>query len=315
MEENTGKKEQAPLEKKKGIPSVQYSLIPLPPSIRIDRICTVHYFEYMSDFFFPGEQHDFWEFLCVDKGEVIVTAGPQKHTLRKDEMIFHQPGEFHAVQSDGETAPNLVVVSFSCGSPAMDFFRSRILRIGEEERELIAGILAEAGKAFSTPLDDPYTKEMALSSEAPFGSLQMIRIYLEQLLIRLVRQAEKPAGKKARADGDIYGQLISYLENHLSCQLTIEQICRDNLISRSRLQKLFRERSGCGIIDCFSRMKIDAARQLIRSRRLNFSQIADALGYTSVHYFSRQFKKVTGMSPSEYSASIKLLSEEPSLRR
>ena len=61
-------------------------------------------------------------------------------------------------------------------------------------------------------------------------------------------------------------------------------------------------------------MKIDAARQLIRSRRLNFSQIADALGYTSVHYFSRQFKKVTGMSPSEYSASIKLLSEEPSLR-
>ena len=110
-----------------------YIGIDLKDSITVGKLYSIHYFEYMSDFFFPGEQHDFWEFLCVDKGEVIVTAGQQKHTLRKDEMIFHQPGEFHAVQSDGETAPNLVVVSFSCGSPAMDFFRSRILRIGEEE--------------------------------------------------------------------------------------------------------------------------------------------------------------------------------------
>ena len=61
-------------------------------------------------------------------------------------------------------------------------------------------------------------------------------------------------------------------------------------------------------------MKIDAAKQLIRSQRLNFTQIADRLGYTSVHYFSRQFKKVTGMTPSEYSVSIKRLSEEPQFR-
>ena len=52
-----------------------YSSVLLSPSIRIDRIYTVHYFEYMNDFFFPGERHDFWEFLCVDKGVAVVTAG------------------------------------------------------------------------------------------------------------------------------------------------------------------------------------------------------------------------------------------------
>ena len=39
-------------------------------------------------------------------------------------------------------------------------------------------------------------------------------------------------------------------------------------------------------------MKIDAAKQLIRNQSLNFTQIADTMGYTSVHYFSRQFKKL-----------------------
>lgn len=36
-----------------------YSSVLLSPSIRIDQIYTVHYFEYMNDFFFPGERHDF----------------------------------------------------------------------------------------------------------------------------------------------------------------------------------------------------------------------------------------------------------------
>ena len=44
--------------------------------------------------------------------------------------------------------------------------------------------------------------------------------------------------------------------------------------------------------------------------RLNMTQIADRLGYSSLYYFSRQFKKTAAMSPSEYAASIRILSEK-----
>lgn len=114
---------------------------------------------------------------------------------------------------------------------------------------------------------------------------------------------------KTANDSQIYLRVLAYLENHLYEHISIEDICRDNLIGRSQLQKLFRERSDSGVINYFSNMKIDMAKQLIRERHLNFSQIAERLGYTSVHYFSRQFKKLTGMSPSEYASSIKALSE------
>ena len=56
-------------------------------------------------------------------------------------------------------------------------------------------------------------------------------------------------------------------------------------------------------------MKVNAAKQLIRTNKMNFTQISEQLGYTSIHYFSRQFKKVTGMTPSEYASSIKAMAE------
>ncbi|MEG2842596.1 MAG: AraC family transcriptional regulator, partial [Ruthenibacterium sp.] len=46
----------------------------------------------------------------------------------------------------------------------------------------------------------------------------------------------------------------------------------------------------------------------IREGSHNFTEIASMLGYNSIHYFSRHFKKVTGMTPSEYASSVKVLS-------
>ena len=64
-----------------------------------------------------------------------------------------------------------------------------------------------------------------------------------------------------------------------------------------------------GAMDFFSRLKIAYARQLIRENQMNFTQISEFLGYSSIHYFSRQFKKISGMTPTEYITSIKALSE------
>ena len=54
------------------------------------------------------------------------------------------------------------------------------------------------------------------------------------------------------------------MQEHISEQLTIERICKDNLVGRSQLQKIFRDAQKCGVIQFFSRMKIDTAKQMIR---------------------------------------------------
>lgn len=300
---------------------MSYKSVSLQDVISIHEIYSIHYFEYMCDFSFPGESHDFWEFLCVDKGEVNVLAGKKFHALKKGDIIFHKPNEFHDVNSNGLIAPNLVVMSFSCDSPVMSFFEEKVLQISEPERLLLAQIIQEAKYVFEGRMDDPYQEELLRSEKPRFAGEQLIRLYLEQLLIQLIRrymarpdQPINPAivkSIKQKADGELFTQIQEYMELHICESLTIEQLCRSNSVGRSQLQKLFRTRSGYGAIEYFSRMKVDLAKQMIRENHYNFTQIADALGFSSIHYFSRQFKRITGMTPSEYASSIKALSDQP----
>jgi len=57
---------------------MSYQFTELKEELIIKKIVSLHYFEYMSDFTFPGESHNFWEFLYVDKGELQVTADREK---------------------------------------------------------------------------------------------------------------------------------------------------------------------------------------------------------------------------------------------
>jgi AraC-like DNA-binding protein len=66
-----------------------------------------------------------------------------------------------------------------------------------------------------------------------------------------------------------------------------------------------------GIIQYFRWMKIERAKELIREENYNFSEIAERLGFSSVHYFSHVFKKITDMTPSEYAVSVKSKAELP----
>lgn len=293
---------------------------PLFPILAFDveAIFSVHYFEYASDYIYPGESHDFWEFCYVDKGEIEIESTGIRRVLAPPEIIFHKPGEFHSLRANGNSAPNLVVASFSCSSPAMSFFENKLLRATNYERTLMARILDEAAEAFLSPLNDPDLKHLVRRATADGCHEQMIRNCLENLLISLYRggnRSERPTSlirendRQAQMEG-----ILDYFEQNIHRQLTLDEVCSANLVGRSHLQKLFNQKTGGGAMEYFIRMKVEAAKRMIRESRQNFTEIAEALGYSSIHYFSRQFKKVTGMTPSEYATSVKSLSDNDRLR-
>lgn len=297
---------------------MNYSLTPIRQEICVDYLVSIHYFEYPHDFYFAGEAHDFWEFLYVDKGEVEVTGGSSAYSLKQGDIIFHRPMEFHRVCANGSISPNLIISAFVCNSPSMRFFEGKILRVGDHERELLAMMLREAKKAYASPLNDPYLEKLMLRPHVPFASEQLVKISLELLLIQLIRQGELStpnvrAATTVRETGneDVLARVTNYLTEHISENLTVDDICRDNYIGRSNLQKIFRAKTGGGIIEYFSRLKIEAAKQYIRDGRMNFTEIAHDLGFATIHYFSRRFKEITGMTPTEYAVSVKSREERP----
>lgn len=285
----------------------------LKQDIKVEKIYTVHYFEFSKNYVFEGESHPFWEFVYVDKGEVNAVSDGKIIHLTKGQIIFHKPNEFHTLMADGITAPNILIVSFECSSDAIKFFENKVTNIGDHERRLLAKIIAESELAFSTPLDDLWTTHLERSENADIGSEQFIKICMEWLLLSIIRSSDAKQTKapvsliKENSQNEIFDKIVSYMEANLDRQLLLSEICRDNLVGRSYLQKLFREKTGGGAIDYFNRLKISAAKHMIRESSGNFTEISMKLGYTSIHYFSRQFKSITGMTLSEYAGSVKIL--------
>lgn len=280
----------------------------LRDDITIDELFSMHYFEYTKGFAFEGESHDFWEFVYADKGEVIVTAGDRELTLSHGDAFFHPPNQWHSIRS--ENAANAVIFSFSCHSSVMDWFYDRRLKAGNSQKKLISKILNEGMRCFDSPFGDPYTERLIRKRWAPVGAEQLIRQYLSELLILFMRDENdtvQMSSFKSHISDATFDEIEAYMQKNIGRHLTLTDIASYANISVSSLREIFRNNASCGVIDYFIFMKIDRAKWYIREGNYNITQIAELLGYSSPHYFSRQFREKTGMSPLQYAKSVQSL--------
>ena len=282
----------------------------LPHEIAIDSIITLHYFRYAKDFLFSGEKHDFWELAYVDKGEVGVMADNNGYVLQQGEAIFHEPNEYHNIWANGKYA-NVVIITFSCGNKEMDFFRHKILKVGPDRREWLTRIFQAASQAFLGPFDILDQKRLTLQEDIPFGSRQLIKNYLEILLIQLIQDNQQidkdkrlSPESKTQNEQKIIDTVIGIMESNLYNQITFDDIAEKICFSKSYLTKLFRAKVNKGIMEYYLDLKIEEAKKLISEKELSYTQIAEKLSFGSIHYFSKIFKIKTGMSPREYDRSV-----------
>ncbi len=290
---------------------VEYVKHALSNLIHIGKIVTVHYYEFEKDFCFEGEAHNFWELVYCDRGRVLISAADKRFPLHQGELAFHKPNEFHTIEADGEGAPNVFVLSFVTSSPAMSFFKGKRLKLPAKLKSLISVIIKESEESFDTM--HPITGNRLVPKEnAPIGGEQMIKTSLEQLLILLLR-SEQEAKKAPRIfptkeslDNHLVNEMLEIIGESLHQKISIWELCCKLNYSRTYLSRIFKENTGYTVGHYITEMKIKEAKRLIRENTENFTQIAERLGFESLHYFSRVFKRTTGLSPLEYKQSVKL---------
>lgn len=297
---------------------MRYKLISMSKQINVEKIATLFYMEYNKDYSFPGEQHNFWELVYCDRGEFQVTAGEKIFVLKKGMAIFHKPNEFHALEADGKTSPNVIVVSFLCTNDIMNEFEKKIISLTDREQELLGKIVLESNRAFEIIQERGLIYLSPREDEPLFGSEQYVQNLLEIFLIELIRrqifpreEEEAPSSRLTRWNvktmyEDITAMVMQYFEKHLFETVSAHDLCKQLSMSRSYLEYIFKRQTGRGMMSVFSEMKIEKAKELLRNQNYNITQISEYLGYSSVHYFSRKFKQTVGMCPSEYVTSIKM---------
>lgn len=271
--------------------------------IDITKIVTIHYYEVGRGFSFTGEQHDFWEMVYVDKGSVAITRDGEEIFLSQGEVIFHRPNEFHTIRAH-ESAPNFFVISFVSSSLSMDFFERFCSPLGRIHKTLLTSIIREAEESYYIPKNDPDLRRLRRRKDAPLGSEQLIKSYMEQLLIFLLREKETVDNTTLLPPMVEEQPLVAALKNYIStrCEenIRIDEICRAFGYSKSFLSRLFREHTGQSLSSYAMGEKIKRAKELLRADRLNITQISAKLSFENPQYFARAFKRECGMTPTEW---------------
>lgn len=286
-------------------------LAPITTELLIEGFHSIYYFELDPHFYHLPEKHDFWEMVYVDDGRIRAITDGIGCTLQKGQVIFHKPRESHAHIANHKDASSLVVVSFTCRSPLMEQFNKKIFTLEKAPRTILSLFLKEAERALGKIPDEYENKAPLDFSGAALGSVQLMQCYLVEFLFSLLRSKEQAVpvrqteAARRMAESTLADSVARYMEAHLEQPPSLETLCRRFSLSRAYLCRVFRAGVGGSPVDYWIRLKIKEAKRLLREGEYNITQIADRLGYASIHHFSRTFKRVAGVAPTAYQSRIK----------
>lgn len=133
---------------------------------------------------------------------------------------------------------------------------------------------------------------------------ELLKQFISSLFLELSNEVKNDS---PAADSPYYDKLLEIRRNihsKPSEKWTVDLICRQVNLSRSYFQLLYRETFGITCINDVIESKINLAKRLLESTQDTIAIIAQSCGYDSDVHFMRQFKKITGLTPSEYRKKI-----------
>lgn len=280
--------------------------------VRVDALYSLHYFSFDENYAYPGERHDFWELVYVDIGGANVGDDNLEIPLGPGQCCLHAPNAFHTIRTNPASRASLFVISFHSDCAQLRSLSRRPLMLNTECRRLIRRMLIEAREFCGPVLDISNQYSLRPVPDAPYGSGQLITLNLELLLLLLLRSAlEESDSAHKRApiteEQDMQSTVAAaeaFMRSHLDGSIRLDDICRNIGVSATTLKRLFRQCLNVSVMEHYQGLRLKEACRHLRTGRVNISQVAYELGYSSLPAFSRQFKQVLGITPREYTLLV-----------
>lgn len=219
-------------------------------------------------------------------GKGTLTSDDRKYQISSGDLILLERDHAHSYQADADDPWTIYWLHYD-GKLADEFYRhthitTPVLNIGVQPRIVrIFDGLSELRRS---------TYQLA---EFIQGSHQLQAMLSYMAL--LVRQQRPQSGKTLD-----WERLRAIMQEHIHGQLNLDALAASATLSKYHFTKKFKALSGQSPIQYFINMKIQRACYLLDSTSQPVKQVAAAVGYDDAYYFSRLFKKVIGLSPSEY---------------
>ena len=247
--------------------------------------------KYDSDWHSTLHTHPFTELFYVVDGKGEFNIQGQRFPVKANDFVIINPQVEHTELSSPDEPLEYIVLgikglSFSNLTPVSEgghpfsFFNLR-----DEQKDILRYLNAMVQEATS----------QSMSYELVCHNL------LEILLIKILRHQhfDLEVGKQSKATKDI-SFIKHYLETYYHESIQLEDLASMTHLSRFYISHSFKKEIGMSPMEYLIAIRIKESKILLRTTNYSISQVADIVGFTTPTYFSKQFRKSTGISPTDY---------------
>ncbi len=247
--------------------------------------------KYDSDWHSTLHTHPFTELFYVVDGKGEFNIQGQRFPVKPNDFVIINPQVEHTELSSPDEPLEYIVLgirglSFSNLTPVSEgghpfsFFNLR-----DEQKDILRYLNAMVQEATS----------QQMSYELVCHNL------LEILLIKILRHQhfDLEVGKQSKATKDI-SFIKHYLETYYHESIQLEDLATMTHLSRFYISHSFKKEIGMSPMEYLIDIRIKESKILLRTTNYSISQVADIVGFTTPTYFSKQFRKSTGISPTDY---------------
>ncbi|GGD86913.1 helix-turn-helix transcriptional regulator [Paenibacillus nasutitermitis] len=234
----------------------------------------------------PMEDYDIW---YVMEGQGAITINGTGYDVKRGTLVLLYPGDVIKARHDPEDRLMVIYIHF----------------LLEGTGGLAA---AEAGMPRYMRLEEPQWLEMYLLRVLEVDRWETkwkeeeFNLLLKLIMIRLMREMELQQQETpvSRMNRQRIQKVTDYMRQHIRGRLTPSQIGEEFQCSPRYLSRLFKQYTGISLKEYITRVRMERATVLLCETSMTITQIAEAVGYSELFYFSKLFKHIHGVSPQHF---------------
>lgn len=259
-----------------------------------------------SDWNFGPICSGFTRIYWMDKGEAYVTFEGRKHKLTAGHMYLIPALLSHYDSCDGPF-DIYYIHAMDRTKHIIDYYHKYNMPFEVDITDSEKRIMLHLLRSFpDIPLQNPdpntYDNSIGILSAAKRFQAQPIakRMEAAALVQILLSRFFVNAAPRPRVNDDRIAHTLYTIEKNLTEIPDIDHLAATVNLSKGRFIRLFRQQTGYTPIDYIIHQRIQQAQMLFIDGQHSVKEVALSLGYDSISYFGRLFKKVTHLTPSEF---------------
>ena len=264
--------------------------------LRATAVHALYYYHFSPKYTYHGESHNFYEFFTVVTGRMSVRMGDKSFVLSEKAFILVPPDVFHSMEPYGEYASS-ISISFSADGLNDELICGKVAELNDSEFDLINVLVTDYINNYENTGYPAFLSPM----KNEFAYSQLFKNCLEGLLIFITRdflQQNDPTQKPFVSP--LADETKRYLAEHFREKISLEELAKTLNYSVGHLCHAFKKATGVTVVNYILKLRIDAALIALEQGEQSILAISDSLGFESIQYFTRTFKRETGITPSQY---------------